>query len=122
MGRWGRRSWAYAAAGLAVGLGLAGVPGVPSPAGWPARGPFGAFTWGACFLSTALAVTLLLVGAAAWARGGAPMPREARRVVWAAAGFALLAALAYAAAARVDLIERQPLAALALALAAAVAL
>jgi len=54
--RW--RIWASPAAGFAAALGLTCLPGLPFAAGrWPAAGPFGAFTWAAWFVSTALAVT-----------------------------------------------------------------
>ena len=125
----GWRIWAYPAAGFAAALGLTCMPWLPFAAGrWPAAGPFGVFTWAAWFVSTALAVTLTLLGGAIRvrrslrSRAGLGPARWARRVPLAAAGFALLAVLAYSAAARVELIERHPLAALGLAAAALAAL
>lgn len=128
----GWRAWAYPAVGFGAALALTSMPGLPFAAvHWPARGPFGAFTWAAWFVSTGLAVTLGLLGAELHGpsaagrarvrvrRGG---PARAGRVLAAAAGFALLAGLAYAAASRVELIQRHPLGALALAVLALAAM
>lgn len=104
----GWRTWACLVFGLGAAIGLACVPGLPfGPGRWPAGGPFGGFTWGAWLVSTGLALTLGALGAA---------PRQpVSRVRAGAAGFGLLAVLAYLAAARVDLIERYPVVALGLA-------
>jgi hypothetical protein len=100
------------------------VPGSPvGPGRWPLRGPFGAFTWGAWVVCSGLAVALLVLGVSLAARGrGARAAAAAGRVCRGSAGFALLAASAYGAAARADLVESHPVAALALAVAALVAL
>jgi hypothetical protein len=112
----GWRSWVYAGAGFTATLGLACAPGLPFAVDrWPAGGAFGVFTWAAWFVSTALAVTLALVGTALRVRDRLPLRRGGtRRLLLATMGFALLAALAYATAAHAATIEGRPLAALGL--------
>lgn len=110
--RW-NQVWRFPAAGFAAAMVAAVWPGSPwGPAGWPARGPFGAFTWTSWFVSAGLAATLGLLAVALAARGG-----RTGRAVSAALAFALIAGSAYLAAARVDEIRRNPAAALVVALA-----
>ncbi|MFO0952697.1 MAG: hypothetical protein U0835_16425 [Isosphaeraceae bacterium] len=106
----GWRAWGYLSAGAAAVCGLTLVPGTPFTAGrWPLGGPFGLFTWTAWSVSTALAVALfLLAGSLAWRARAPHGSRSARRVMWGGVGFGLLAASAFSAAARADLIERHP--------------
>ena len=120
--------WVFPASGFAASAVLAAVPGLPfSPGVWPARGPFGAFTWASWFVSVGLALTLLLLAAALGLRRGragdrfgpepeTPASAPVGRVLLASAGFAMLGLAAFAAAARADRIERDPLPALAVAL------
>lgn len=84
-----------------------------APDRWPLSGAFGAFTWTAWLVSGVFAVALGVAGATARGR--------ARIRAWRGAlGFVSLAAVAYgaAAAAQAGLIDRWPLAALGIALAA----
>jgi hypothetical protein len=104
--------WRFPASGFAAAMLLAVVPGSPlAVSDWPLRGPFGAFTWIACFVSTGLCLTLVLL-AMSPARGVG-----GSRVVMAGLAFGLLALGSYAAAARADRIVQSPLAALTLVLA-----
>jgi hypothetical protein len=117
------RVWPFPAAGLALAVVLAVVPAQPFwVGGWPMKGPFGAFTWGASLFSLGLAFTLLLLAIALWVRRSRGSGPVVRRVLTAASGFGLLALAAFASAERGDLIERNPALALALALLAVVAL
>lgn len=109
------RVWGFLSIGLAAAGILMGVRPLPlAPGRWPASGAFGAFTWGAWFVSTVLAaagvaglVALALVRPRP--RGGTP-----RRVARATVGFGLTALGAYAAAAHAERLARQPLATLGL--------
>src|SRR5437588_12831618 len=101
----GRRTWAvwgYPAAGFAAAGLAAAVPGSPlGPGGWPLRGPFGAFTWSAWFVSTALGVTLAFLAAGlALRRGRAARGALAGRVAPAGGACGGRAAPAHPAAAR----------------------
>ena len=117
----GRDLWGFPAAGLAAAGLIAATPGSPlGPERWPLKGPFGAFTWLACFLSIGLGVTLLLVAIGLGFRRG--RGAVLGRTVPAALAFGLLALAAYAAAARADRIARNPAVALAVALAVLAAL
>ena len=117
------RVWWFPAAGFAAAA-LAATRGSPvSPGAWPARGPFGAFTWTAWFVSTGLAAALLLLSAAErLRRGDGARGVVTGQAVPAALTFGLLALAAFTAAARVDQIERSTLAALAVAMAGLAAL
>jgi hypothetical protein len=111
-------AWQFPAAGFALATLMAVAPGSPlAVEQWPVRGPFGAFTWLACASSTALGLTLLLLAPATRRHRG-----NAGRIAMAAAAFGLLALGAYTAAARADRIERNPLVALAIAVAGLVLL
>ncbi len=95
------------------------VPGSPwGPERWPTAGLFGAFTWTAWFVSTGLAITLLFLAARLTARPGSETTLDRiGRAVRAALSFGLLAASAYLAAASAEAIQRNPAAALGVALA-----
>lgn len=119
-GPWTR--WGALGAGLVVGLGLTLAPGSPfSAAPWPRNGPFGVFTWAACLVSASLAVLAGVASAAlALRRRGGPVGAGltgAGRLGLIALAFALLSLASFATAARADLIERNPAAALVPALA-----
>jgi hypothetical protein len=87
------------------------------------RGPFGAFTWSAWFVSGGLGVTLLFLAVAlGLRRRRAAGVVVLGRVVPAALAFGLVAVASYAAAARADRIAQHPAVALAVALAGLVAL
>jgi hypothetical protein len=110
--------WRFPATGFAAATVLGVAPGSPLSAGdWPLRGPFGAFTWSACFVTTGLGLTLLLL-AAALELGRRARPALARRAAAAAGAFGLLALAAFTAASQADRIERDPLPSLAVAVAA----
>lgn len=114
--------WRFPATGFAATAAVVAAPGSPlGPAGWPVRGPFGAFTWGAWFVSAGLAATLFLLAAGTAARHG----RAARglvtgRALPAALAYGLLALASFTAASQAEQIRRTPAAALAAALTALV--
>ncbi len=113
-------AWKFLAAGFSATALAAAAPGSPvGPAEWPARGPFGAFTWVAWFVSAALAATLLLLTPALPARRRSTV---LGRAVPTALMFALLALVAFTAAASADQIMRSPAASLLLAISAFVVL
>lgn len=121
-----RGSWGFPAAALAVvGLAASATGSPVGPARWPARGPFGVFTWSAWFASAVLGVSLLLVATAISLRRGrsAAIGSGSRSRVWLTAlSFGLLAGASYAAAAWTDAMVRRPAATLTIALAAWLAL
>ncbi len=93
----------------AVGLAAFPVGSPVSPASWGTRGPFGAFTWTAWFVSSGLAMTLLLLAFAAFARRGTKAGgASGARLAPSALAFGLLALLSYVAAASAEWVQRNP--------------
>lgn len=119
-----RRLFLFPLAGFAATAVAAFVPDGPlAPGRWPLTGPFGAFTWTACFMASGLSLTLGLLAVVETLRGGPARHRLVLgRMVPSALGFALIASAAYTAAARADRIERSPALALVVAVVALVAL
>ncbi len=110
--------WRFPASGFAATAVLAVAPGSPMrPGDWPSQGPFGAYTWVAWYVSTSLALTLLLIAfAASLHRGRLLRGLGIGRTILASGTFGVLGLAAFTAAARADQIQRSPLASLAIAL------
>ena len=107
--RAGEGSWfaLFPALGFMGAIIVTLVPGQPlSVQDWPVQGIFGIFTWATWFSCTGLTFTLVILAIALRIR---PVRDGAVSRVWGTAAiFGLLAATAFAAAARADLIERYP--------------
>lgn len=114
--RAGEGSWfaLFPALGFMGAIIVTLVPGQPlSVRDWPLQGVFGIFTWATWFSCTGLTFTLVLLAIALQLR---PVREGAVSRAWGTAAiFGLLAATAFASAARADLIERHPPLALAVA-------
>ena len=103
--------WGFPAAGLGTAVVFTMIPGhVGSLDQWPAGGPFGAFTWGAFVVSLGLALTLIFLALELGRRSWIGAERSVRlgRVLAASGLFAMMAVLAFAAAARIDFLETHP--------------
>ena len=110
--------WWFPASGFAATAVLAVAPGSPMrPGDWPSQGPFGAYTWVAWYVSTSLALTLLLIAfAASLHRGRLLRGLGIGRTILASGTFGVLGLAAFTAAARADQIQRSPVGALLIAL------